>query len=468
MFKERDSIDFGKTNVRRLYRRLLFPTLIGLIFTIAFTLTDGIFVGLGIGSDALAAINITAPLFLLGSGTGLLFGTGASVIASIHLAKKNVKAARIICTQSVILPSVAIIIITTICLIFSRQVAYLLGSTPKLLPYVLDYIRIILPSFFLIVILNVGTFIIRLDGNPKYATFCDILSSVVNIILNYIFVFQLKLGIKGVASATVIGLFTGSSLMMLYFIKNAKTLKYYKLKISKTSFFLSMRNMKYLIKTGFPTFVGEATIAWMILIGNYVFLRLLGEDGVAAFSVACYYMPIVFMINDAIIQSSQPIMSYNYGLKDKKRIRKAIRLAYTSAIGVALFMTAFYIIEDKLLVSIFIKKGSRAFDLAVSGLPLFSLGYVFVAFNVVSVGIYQTIKKPHVASFFSLLRGFIFVTICLIVCPLIWGVPGAWLSITFAEAMTSVFILLYLIGKNFKFLAHLKIEKIPVIKRIRK
>jgi len=175
-------------------------------------------------------------------------------------------------------------------------------------------------------------------------------------------------------------------------------------------------------------------------------------------------MPIVFMINDAIIQSSQPIMSYNYGLKDKKRIRKAISLAYTSAIGVALFMTAFYIIEDKLLVSIFIKKGSRAFDLAVSGLPLFSLGYVFVAFNVVSVGIYQTIKKPHVASFFSLLRGFIFVTICLVFCPLIWGVTGAWLSITVAEAMTSVFILLYLIGKNFKFLSHLKIEKRPGIK----
>jgi len=464
MDKGRDSIDFGKTNVRKLYRTLLFPTLIGLIFTITFTLTDGVFVGLGIGSDALAAINITAPLFLLGSGTGLLFGTGASVIASIHLANKNVKAARIICTQSIIIPSVIIIIITGICLIFNRQIAYMLGSTPRLLPYVLDYIRIILPSFFLIVILNVGTFIIRLDGNPKYATFCDILSSVINIILDYVFVFKLHLGIKGIASATVIGIFIGSFLMILYFTKYAKTLRYIKIKISKTSLILSIRNLKYLIKTGFPSFVGEASIAWMIFIGNYVFLKFLGEDGVAAFSVACYYMPIIFMINDAIVQSSQPIISYNFGLKDKIRIKKAIRLAYTSALAVAVFMTAFYIIEDKLLVSIFIKKGSRAFDIAVSGLPLFSSGYIFIAFNVVSIGIYQSIKKPHVASIFSLFRGFIFLTICFVLCPLIWDVKGAWISITVAEALTSILIFLYLIRKKFKFLAHLKIEKTSRIK----
>lgn len=457
MNKERDSIDFGKTNVRRLYRKLLLPTLLGLLFTIAFTLTDGIFVGLGIGSDALAAINITAPLFLIGSGTGLLFGTGASVIASIHLAKKNTKAARIICTQAIIFPSIAVIIIASLCLAFSKQLAYLLGSSEKLLPYILEYISIILPSFFLIVILNVGTFIIRLDGNPKYATFCDILSSVINIILNYIFVFQLKLGIKGVASATVIGLLIGSSLMIIYFIKYAKTLRYYRLKISKTCFFLSIRNMKYLIKIGFPTFVGEATIAWMILIGNYVFLKLLGEDGVAAFSVACYYMPIIFMINDAIIQSSQPIISYNFGLKNKKRIKKAISLAYISALSVALVMTIFYIVEDKMLVSIFIREGNRAFDIAIKGLPLFSLGYIFIAFNVVSIGIYQSIKKPHVASIFSMLRGFIFLTICFILSPILFGVTGAWLAIAIAEGLTSIILFFYLLKKDFKFLTHLKI-----------
>ncbi|MFA7116084.1 MAG: MATE family efflux transporter [Bacteroidales bacterium] len=460
---KRDSINFGKTDVSRLYRKLLFPTLIGLIFTITFTLTDGIFVGLGIGSDALAAINIVAPIFLIGSGTGLLFGTGASVLASIHLAKKNVKAARIICTQAIIIPSILIIIITSICSIFSRQLAYLLGSSDKLLPYVLDYMRIILPSFFLIVILNVGTFIVRLDGSPKYATACDIISSVINIILNYIFVFKLKLGVQGVASATIIGITIGSTLMLIYIIKYAKVLKYYKLKWTKTAISLHIRNIGYLIKTGFPTFLGEATIAWMILIGNYIFLKLAGEDGVAAFSIACYYMPIIFMINDAIIQSAQPIISYNYGLKKKKRIKKAIYLAYGSALGVAVIMTAFYIIEDKMLVSIFIKKGCGAFDLAIKGIPYFSTGYLFIAFNVASIGIYQAIKKPHLASFFSVLRGFIFLTLCFIICPLIWGIKGAWLAVTFAEGLTTIIIVFYLIRKKFKFLDHLKANNTPTV-----
>lgn len=97
---ERDSIDFKNTDIAALFRKLLLPTVLGMIFSALFVITDGIFVGKGIGSDALAAVNIVAPLWLFSTGIGLMFGVGASVVASIHLSHGKVKAARINITQS--------------------------------------------------------------------------------------------------------------------------------------------------------------------------------------------------------------------------------------------------------------------------------------------------------------------------------------------------------------------------------
>mgnify|MGYP002232253593 CR=1 FL=1 len=101
----KDSIDFGSMEIPKLFRKLLIPTVLGMVFSAVFVITDGIFVGQGIGSDALAAVNITAPLFLISTGIGLMFGVGASVVASIHLSQGKLKAARINVTQAVVVSS---------------------------------------------------------------------------------------------------------------------------------------------------------------------------------------------------------------------------------------------------------------------------------------------------------------------------------------------------------------------------
>lgn len=103
----RDSIDFKNMDIAALFRKLLLPTVLGMIFSALFVITDGIFVGKGIGSDALAAVNIVAPLWLFSTGIGLMFGVGASVVASIHLSHNKPKTARINITQSIcgILPA---------------------------------------------------------------------------------------------------------------------------------------------------------------------------------------------------------------------------------------------------------------------------------------------------------------------------------------------------------------------------
>ncbi|QUT40207.1 MatE [Bacteroides thetaiotaomicron] len=90
----KDSIDFGSMDISTLFRKLLVPTVLGMVFSAIFVITDGIFVGKGIGSDALAAVNITAPLFMIATGIGLMFGVGGSVVASIYLSQGKRKAAK--------------------------------------------------------------------------------------------------------------------------------------------------------------------------------------------------------------------------------------------------------------------------------------------------------------------------------------------------------------------------------------
>ena len=181
--KERDSIDFGRSKVEPLFHSIFYPTLLSMVFASLFTVADGIFVGQGVGSDALAAINIVAPLFLMTTGISLMFGAGVSVVASIHLSRGNTKAAQINITQAF---DVAILLMTLVAVgvyIFRIPFLRLLGCSDALLPLCQEYLLPILPGCIFIIIQIIGTFVIRLDGSPKYAASLEVIPGFLNIIL---------------------------------------------------------------------------------------------------------------------------------------------------------------------------------------------------------------------------------------------------------------------------------------------
>ena len=166
---QRDAIDLGTLRVATLFRKYFIPTLLGMLSMSAVTVADGIFVGHGVGSDGIAAINICIPLLMVFMGLGLMAGVGCSVVASIHLSQNKIKAARLNVTQSLIfvtcmglLPSIAI-------LGFPEAAARVLGSSEHLLPQVVDYLVWFVPSLVLELWIAVGLFVIRLDGAPRLA-----------------------------------------------------------------------------------------------------------------------------------------------------------------------------------------------------------------------------------------------------------------------------------------------------------
>ena len=178
----------------------------------------------------------------------------------------------------------------------------------------------------------------------------------------------------------------------------------------------------------------------MMFAGNYVFISYLGEDGVAAFSIACYFFPIIFMVYNAIGQSVQPILSYNFGAGDEARVRSAFRLALMTAVICGLVFFTLTAIFNHQIVAMFIDRSYPAYDIAVAGLPLFASGFVFFAVDIVSIGYFQSVERARPAMAVTVLRGFVFMVICLFGLPLLLKVPGIWLAVPLAEVLTFLVI----------------------------
>ena len=297
----KDAIDFGSMEIPKLFRKLLIPTLLGMVFSAAFVITDGIFVGKGLGSDALAAVNITAPIFLLTTGIGLMFGLGASVVASIHLSQGKIKVARINITQAVFVSSLFLLCASIFVCIYAPEVAVSLGASERLKPLATEYMHWFVPFLAFSALLLSGMFFIRLDGSPKYAMWCNAIPAVINIALDYVFIFIFKWGMMGAALASSLGTVIGGILILAYLFRYGNTIRFIRVKWSRKSLRLTVRNVGYMCKLGVSSFLCEATIAFMMFIGNYIFIHYLGEDGVAAFSIACYFFPIIFMVYLSLI-----------------------------------------------------------------------------------------------------------------------------------------------------------------------
>ena len=440
MKDNRDAIDCATEPVGHLFRQLLVPTVVGMLSIVILNLTDGAFVGHGTGADGLAAINIAAPIFNILSGIGIMFGIGSSIVISIHLSRGETKAANINVTQAFI----GCLSITLVCcaLMLSNLAGTcrLFGSSETLLPLASGYLKWISIGSPLMILHMMGTFLIRLDGSPKYAMATSIVGTVLNIFLDWLFIFPLGWGLAGAAKATAISFGIAGLMVAWYFVFMPQTLRLYRLKATMKSLRLTLRNLGYQMKMGFSAMLGEIAVCGAVIAGNYIFVHYLGDAGVAAYSVACYCFPVIFMTANAIVESAQPIVSFAYGVNNAARLGESRRLMMRWAVGAGLVCGVLMIVCAPLVTMLFLDKSEAAYDICVKGLPFFGTGVLFITLNVVTVGYLQSVEQSLKATLFTLLRGYIFVIPSFILMPRLLGEAGMWLAIPFAEALTFIII----------------------------
>lgn len=253
----------------------------------------------------------------------------------------------------------------------------------------------------------------------------------------------------GAAFATSISIVIGGIIAMAYLLFYASHLRLYPLKWSGKSLRLSLRNIGYQCRIGSSALLGEATLAVLMFVGNQIFMLYLGDDGVGAFGIACYYIPFVFMVGNAIAQSAQPIISYNFGLGSKQRVAAAERIALLTAIACGIITTLAFTIFPNLLVGLFISLENEAARIAINGFPYFAAGFVFFIVNITAVGYFQSIERIKPATTFALLRGLVFLVPSFLLLPELWATTGIWSALALSEISTTVAIILFIQAKRF-------------------
>ena len=433
------SIDYGKEPIGRLFGKLFFPTVAGMMFSVLLIITDGIFVGHGLGSDALAAINIVSPVWTFGTGIGLMFGMGGSIISSISLSQGNLEKARYYMSSALIISTLFLILCSAVILSFPHTSLRLLGCSENLMPLAKLYMYGFVPFSASNAFLVSGSFFVRLDGAPKYAMACSITAAIINFILDYLFIFPFQFGIMGAAVATSIGSLIGACMVAAYLLRSNHALQFCSISFKKSGIHITQA-VRRICTLGFPSFLGELAVGFMMLVGNIVFMKYVGENGVAAFSIACYFFPIIFMLDSAIAQSAQPIISYNHGIRNRERIGAASRLAITSAIACSAAIFAFTYFFSHEIASLFIDTSAATHAIATAGFPLYALCFVPCAVNIIAVVYFQSVERSRTAMFITFLRGFLFLGLAFWILPQWLGVQGIWLAVPTGELLTNAVV----------------------------
>ena len=435
----RDAIDFENGRVSTLFRRILIPTLLGSLAISAVTAIDGIFIGHGVGADGVAAVNIVVPVYQIMSGLGLMVGAGCSVVSSIHVGRRKVQAARMNVTQALVGTSLLCALISLFIWLWPTETARLLGSSESLLSQVRDYLIWIVPCFVFQMWSFIGLFIIRLDGAPKVAMWCNIIPCVLNAVLDWLFIFPLGMGVKGAAIATGLSIAVGGIMALGYLLFFAHSLHPARVKWSRKSLRLSLRNIGYQCRIGSASLLGELTLAVLTFVGNLTFMHYLGDDGVGAFGIACYYSPFFFMIGNAVAQSAQPIISYDFGTGRRHRIHQALRLVLITASGFAALVIVGFVLFPEPLTALFVDPQSIAGSLAIEGFPYYAAGILFYILNIALTGYYQSLESMRRATLIVTLRTVLLVP-SFVLLPLWLGVPGIWLAMPVTEMLTLVVV----------------------------
>lgn len=348
--------------------------------------------------------------------------------------------ARVNVTQALLFVTAVALPLVGAVMLFPEGTAYWLGSSERLLPMVVDYLVWFAPSMLFTLWTAVAMFALRLDGAPKLAMWCSLLAAFVNVVLDWLFIFPFGWGVRGAAFATSISCLTGTCIAVGYLTFRARHLRLCRLRFGKKAFAFFGRNIGSQCRLGFSALLGEATMATLMFVGNHVFMQYLGDDGVGAFGVSCYYLPFVFMIENAIAQSAQPIISFNAGIGKTERVHATLGASLTAALMCGTVATAAFVLFPKQLVGLFLNPGDIAARIAIEGFPYIGAGFIFFIANLAVVGYYQSIGKVLPATCFAMLRGFMFLIPSFILLPRALGAVSIWLALPLSEILTAVVI----------------------------
>lgn len=428
--------DLMNKPVKKIFFHFFFPAVFGMLLMSVNMLLDGIFVGHGVGEIGLAGVNLASPIFTIILAISLWIGIGGATNFSTAAGEGLIEIARSSFTLALAIFTVLLGTISVIGYFNVETVATWLGANEETLAPTTEYLRILFSLGWILGLQELLSIFIRNDGRPVLGMVSLGITSIFNIILNYIFIFILELGVYGSGLATVVAGAVGVAIFIPHFFKKQVVL-------NKLAWAWSKKLTTRILAIGFPSLLAESGSFILVIGYNLSVVAALGTDGVTAFSVINYLHGFMFLAFFGIETAMQPMISYYHGAKKKMQMQKTIALAERTAFGLGLTLFVIGYVLAPSLVSLFGVNDSAIIEIAVEGIRLFFIGYLFIGISFVYMTYLQSMGKVWSATAIILCRSFALYLGFLFVLPKILGVKGIWLSMPTAELTMAVLIFLF-------------------------
>lgn len=419
--------------LRKVFVKYLVPSMLGLLLMSVNIVIDGIFIGHGVGANGLAAVNIAVPVFSFFYGIALWLGIGGATTYSIYVGQGKLKEARERFSLSFVTAVIATVLISLVSLWRLEGLAYFFGANDEIIHEVLDYMSVILTFGLVFVLESLLSIFIRNDGNPMLAMVSLIVAAVGNILLNYLFIFVYAWGVKGAAYATVLATVIAFFVMLLHFLWPKRNLAF-------VPFTWRWQRLQQILSIGFPSLISEVAIALVTLGYNIAFMRLIGELGVAAFSIVNYLHSMAALMFVGIGSALQPLVSFYYGAKLYERMEESLRFAVITALSFGLLSFGLGFGFAGPLTLMFNAEDPALYDLTVTGIRLFFINYIFLGVNIVYSTYYQSVGLVKLSLLITVSRSILLVLLLLVSLPFLFGTTGVWLVVPIAEGVTVLIV----------------------------
>ena len=407
------------------------PTIAMTVFMSFYTMVDGLFVSNLIGTNALSAINLTAPVIQVVTAVSTMLATGGSAVIMKKMGEQKVSEAREDFTFLILVNAAVGFVMCALGYLAMGPVFAGMNLSAEVAGYCVEYLSRYLLFTVPILLMNNFTLYMIASEKATLSLVCSVTGGVLNMVLDYVFIGMLDMGIGGAAVATGMGYSVTAVVGLVVFSRKTSLLHFRKpvprIKVLVNAASNGCSEMATALVTGIIT-----------MMFNWTMLRYVGENGVAAVTIIMYVLMFVSSLYTGYSYGVAPMISYYHGEENHRKLKTLIRISLKVIACISVLSLAASFALTKPLVSVFARPDNPVYDLAVTGNRICTIALIFIGFNIFASGMFTALSNGVVSAVLAFSRSFVFMLITMLVLPLFLGVSGIWLATPAAELMALV------------------------------
>ncbi len=412
----------------------IFPAMGGLFVTYLYNVVDGIFVGQGVGTAALGAVNIGVPFITFVVAIAAMFPMGGATVVAIRMGRGDKDGANRAFMTAFSLTLFISLILMIIGMVFSQQIVDISGArelSKEMREMSADYLFYYSAFSVPMLMSTCLSVFVRNDGSPTLSFVGMCIGAIANIFLDWLFIFPFGMGVIGAAIASGLGQIFSTMVLLSHFVRKKGELR---IQLFKIDFSL----IKKICKRGVPEAVTQLTTPVTALCYNLMLARLIGDIGVSTFSVLSFIYSLANAVLSGVAQGLQPLWGHCYGKQDTEEIGWYFRCGIIINSILSVFIYGILFVFDTPVIRIF-NQDKELVQTASAALPLFSLSFIPMAINLIYTAYLFSTKRTGAADMIAISRGIVVKALAIFVIPMLFGVNAIWIAPLAAEIVTLIF-----------------------------